>query len=127
MVKVTSICRGESRKRRSPASKISTERWIERGRLERAINDRPYKYDGDFTAKLLFRSVAKILFGREFRVAVPKFSRQYLSVYSLNFPIQGDVAVKRKTVAETFNEKAILGRTCLVRTCLPRVAYYFSR
>ena len=42
--------------------------------------------------------------GREFRVlAAPEFLRQYLSVYRLSLPIQGEVAPKETTGRKTFN------------------------
>ena len=41
-------------------------------------------------------------FGREFRVAVPKFSRQYHSVCKRDFPMQGDVAPKARIESKNF-------------------------
>ena len=42
------------------------------------------------------------LFGRGFRVAVPKSLRQYLSVCGRDFPMQGDVAPKVWNCSKTF-------------------------
>ena len=53
-----------------------------------------------YTSMALFHGKCYFLV-REFRVVVPKFSRQYLSVCKRDFPMQGDVTLKQGTVADT--------------------------
>ncbi len=58
-------------------------------------------------------------------MVVPKFSRQYLSIRRRCFPIQADVAVKRKTV-EKLSSTQLHGEKC-VRTTLGGTPYPFRR
>ena len=64
------------------------------------------------------------LIGREIRVVVPNFSRQYLSVCRRDFPMQGDVAPKVWDCSKTFMNQTIEGAHCshtLGRTSIPFV------
>ena len=54
------------------------------------------------------------LIGRGFRVAVPKSSRQYLSVCRRDFPIQGDVAPKVWNCSKTFMRIPSVGSVLFV-------------